>query len=58
MDTTKLDKLKNGASYAEILKDMLSLVPDDVDKRVGSIMFNTLAPTAYSLARQAYMLLI
>lgn len=58
MDTTKLDKLKNGASYAEIEKDMLALVPDDVDKRVGSIMFNTLAPTAYIVARQSYMLSI
>lgn len=58
MDTTKLDKLKNGASYAEIEKDMLALVPDDVDKRVGSIMFNTLDPTAYIVARQSYMLSI
>lgn len=56
MDTTRLDNIQNGWSYAEIEKDMLSQVPDDIDKREGSIMFNTLAPAAYFIARQNYML--
>ena len=58
MDTTRLDNIQNGWSYAEIEKDMLSQVPDDIDKREGSIMFNTTSPTAYFIARQNYMLSI
>lgn len=58
MDTSKLSSIQGGWSYAEIQKDMLSQVPDDVDKREGSIMFNTLAPSAYFIARQNYMLSI
>ena len=48
--------LDNGWKYADIIKDTLTLVPDNVDKREGSIMFNTLAPTSYMLSRQNYML--
>lgn len=48
--------LDDGWRYADLIKSMLTLVPDDVDKRVGSIMYNTLSPTAYFLARQNYML--
>ena len=33
-------------TYEEILKDILSRVPNDVDKRQGSIIYDTLAPTA------------
>lgn len=54
MDTVKSDN--NGWQYADIVRDMLSQVPDDVDKREGSIMFYTMAPTAYFIARQNYML--
>ena len=46
MDTSKLSSIQGGWSYAEIQKDMLSQVAVDVDKREGSIMFNTLAPSA------------
>lgn len=49
-------KLNNGVKYADIMKDMLSLVPDNVDRREGSVMFYALAPNAYMIARQAYML--
>ncbi len=53
MDT---EKISNEWRYADIEKDMLSQVPDDVDKREGSIMFYTMAPTAYFIARQNFML--
>lgn len=42
--------------YEAILKQMLNRVPDDIDKREGSIIYHTLAPTAFVLAQQAYML--
>lgn len=54
MAETKI--LDDGWRYGDIIKDALALVPDNVDKREGSIMFNTLAPTAYLLSRQNYML--
>lgn len=54
METVQV--LDNGWRYADLIRDMLSLVPDDVDKREGSIMYNTLAPTAYFLSRQNFML--
>lgn len=37
-------------TYQSILQDMLGRVPDDIDKREGSIIFDTLAPTALELA--------
>lgn len=42
--------------YEAILKQMLDQVPDDIDKREGSIIYHTLAPTAFVLAQQAYMI--
>ncbi len=35
---------------------MLAQVPDDIDKREGSVIYDALAPTAYALAAQNYML--
>lgn len=35
---------------------MLSSIPQDIDKREGSIIYNALAPTALQLAEQNYML--
>lgn len=40
-------------TFEAILKEMLDLVPEDVDKREGSIIYTTLAPAALKLA-QAY----
>ncbi|WP_283609191.1 baseplate J/gp47 family protein [Faecalispora anaeroviscerum] len=42
--------------YEAILKQMLDRVPDDIDKREGSIIYHTLAPTAFVLAQQTYMI--
>lgn len=42
--------------YEAILKQMLDQVPDNIDKREGSIIYHTLAPTAFVLAQQAYMI--
>lgn len=39
-----------------ILSEMLSIVPDTIDKREGSIIYNTLAPVAITLAEQNFML--
>lgn len=41
-------------TYEELLATMLSEVPTDVDKREGSIIFDTLSPAALELAK-AYM---
>lgn len=38
-------------TYEEILQRMLDRVPDDVDKREGSIIYNALAPAAFELAQ-------
>lgn len=43
-------------SYEYILADMLSRVPDDLDKREGSIIYDALAPAALKLA-EAYFIL-
>lgn len=43
-------------TYENILNDMLSRVPSNVDKREGSIIYDALAPAAYKLA-EAYFLL-
>lgn len=37
-------------TFEAILQDMLDRVPDDVDKREGSIIYDALAPTALELA--------
>ncbi len=42
--------------YDAILKAMLARVPDDIDKREGSIIYDALAPTAFTLAGQNFML--
>lgn len=52
----KYQVLDNGWRYGDIIRDMLEQVPDKVDKREGSIMYNTLAPSAYFLSRQNFML--
>lgn len=43
-------------NYENILNDMLSRVPSDVDKREGSIIYDALAPSAYKLAETYFML--
>lgn len=43
-------------TYEAILNDMLSRVPSDVDKRMGSIIYDALAPAAYKLAEAYFML--
>ncbi|WMJ82735.1 baseplate J/gp47 family protein [Oscillospiraceae bacterium LTW-04] len=42
--------------YNAMLNRMLAQVPDDIDKREGSIIYDALAPTAYMLAGQNFML--
>ncbi len=37
-------------TYEEILEEMLSRVPEEVDRREGSIIYDTLAPIAFELA--------
>ncbi|MBQ6833577.1 MAG: baseplate J/gp47 family protein [Lachnospiraceae bacterium] len=41
-------------SYEEILQGMLALVPSNVDKREGSIIYDALAPCAFFLAEQNF----
>lgn len=41
-------------TYDEILNEMLSRVPDDLDKREGSIIYTALAPVAYMLCEQQF----
>jgi uncharacterized phage protein gp47/JayE len=43
-------------TFENILNSMLARVPDNLDKREGSLIYNALAPAAYELA-QAYFLL-
>lgn len=43
-------------TYEAILGDMLSRVTSDVDKREGSVIYDTLAPCAYRLAETYFML--
>ena len=42
--------------YASLLQEMLAQVPDTLDKREGSVIYNTLAPCAFLCAQQAYMI--
>ena len=37
-------------TFATILQEMLDTVPDDIDKREGSIIYDALAPTAMEMA--------
>ncbi|MDF2611355.1 MAG: baseplate protein [Lachnospiraceae bacterium] len=43
-------------TFENILADMLSRVPSDVDKREGSIIYDALAPCAYQLAQTYFNL--
>lgn len=43
-------------TYESILSDMLSHIPNDIDKREGSIIYNALAPAALKLA-ESYMIM-
>lgn len=43
-------------TYENILSNMLQRVPDDVDKREGSIIYDALAPCAYELAQNYFLL--
>jgi len=43
-------------NFETILSRMLSTVPDDIDKREGSIIYDALAPAALMMAEQYYML--
>lgn len=47
---------KNSIDFERKLIDMLSLVPNDVDKREGSIIYSTLAPVAFFLSMEQTML--
>lgn len=43
-------------AYEEILQGMLDLVPSNVDRREGSVIYDALAPCAYFLAQQNFQL--
>ena len=43
-------------SYEEILQGMLALLPSNVDKREGSVIYDALAPCAFFLAEQGFKL--
>jgi len=43
-------------TFENILNDMLSRVPNDVDRREGSIIYDALAPCAYHLAQTYFQL--
>ena len=43
-------------TYESILDDMLGRVPDDIDKREGSVIYDALAPAAYKLAENYFKL--
>ena len=42
--------------YKSILQEMLAAVPNDIDKREGSVIYNTLSPVSLELGMQTYML--
>ena len=42
--------------FKDILSRMLAAVPDELDKREGSIIYDALAPAALALAEQYNML--
>jgi uncharacterized phage protein gp47/JayE len=43
-------------TYEEILQGMLDRAPDNVDKREGSIIYDALAPCAFFLAQQQFLI--
>lgn len=43
-------------TYENILQGMLNRVPEDIDKREGSVIYDALAPAAYFLADQYFQL--
>lgn len=43
-------------TYENILQGMLNRVPDDIDKREGSVIYDALDPAAYFLADQYFQL--
>lgn len=43
-------------TFENILNDMLERVPNDIDKRPGSIIYDALAPAAFKLAEAYFML--
>ena len=43
-------------TFENIMADMLSRVPNDVDKREGSIIYDALAPAAFKLAEMYFQL--
>ena len=43
-------------TFENILNEMLAMVPNDVDKREGSIIYDALAPCAYHLAQTYFQL--
>lgn len=43
-------------TYEEILQGMLNRAPADVDKREGSIIYDALAPCAFFLAQQQFLI--
>lgn len=43
-------------TYENILQGMLNRVPNDIDKREGSVIYDALAPAAYFLADQYFQL--
>lgn len=43
-------------TYEGLLQTMLDMVPNNVDKREGSIIYDALAPCAYFLAQQSFKL--
>lgn len=51
-----MSRYSDTLTYAAILDEMLAQVPDTVDKREGSIIYDALAPSAMELA-QMYILL-
>ncbi len=42
--------------FRPVLAEMLSAIPDTMDKREGSIIYDTLAPVAFEIAKQNYMI--
>ena len=49
-------RLAENYEYQSILQEMLAAVPNDIDKREGSVIYNTLSPVALELGMQTYML--
>ena len=44
--------MANIKTFSQILADMLARVPNDLDKREGSIIYDALAPAAVELAEE------